>query len=238
MQTKKPNKEKRVRKSKFSNKYSDRIASIREADEKARKRNKPTTTKKATRTTTKSTVTRRPKVVNANAYTKNEHTAYLYECTNNFYEALDEFMDYVQNPYFTDENVEKESTLEGDNTTNKDKIEKNTQAIVTLKGQVGEGNVADQISTAVEAAKTEIKGSATGLTDFGLVENQIKANSDAIKALLKDIKAGNGVEISEKVEDGSKTISVKIDPASNEALTVSENGVKLSDAWDCGTFTA
>ena len=52
-------------KSKFSNKYSDRIASIREADEKARKRNKPTTTKKATRTTTKSTVTRRPKVENA-----------------------------------------------------------------------------------------------------------------------------------------------------------------------------
>ena len=52
-------------KSKFSNKYSDRIASIREADEKARKRNKPTTTKKATRTTTKSTVTRRTKVENA-----------------------------------------------------------------------------------------------------------------------------------------------------------------------------
>ena len=49
--------------------------------------------------------------VNANAYTTNEHTAYLYECTNNFYEALDEFMDYVQNPYFTDENVEKEKGI-------------------------------------------------------------------------------------------------------------------------------
>ena len=46
--------------------------------------------------------------VNANAYTTNEYTAYLFECTKNFYEALDEFMDYVQNPYFTDENVEKE----------------------------------------------------------------------------------------------------------------------------------
>ena len=31
--------------------------------------------------------------VNANAYTTNDHTAYLYECTENFYEALDEFMD-------------------------------------------------------------------------------------------------------------------------------------------------
>ena len=46
--------------------------------------------------------------VDANAYTTNDHTAYLYECTDNFDEALDEFMDYVQNPYFTDENVEKE----------------------------------------------------------------------------------------------------------------------------------
>ena len=51
--------------------------------------------------------------VNANAYTTNNHTAYLYECTNNFYEALDEFMDYVQHPYFTDENVEKEKGIIG-----------------------------------------------------------------------------------------------------------------------------
>ena len=46
--------------------------------------------------------------VNANAYTTNNHTAYLYDTTDNFYEALDEFMDYIQNPYYTDENVEKE----------------------------------------------------------------------------------------------------------------------------------
>ena len=51
--------------------------------------------------------------VNANAYTTNTHTAYLYECTDNFYEALDEFMDYVQHPYFTDENVEKEKGIIG-----------------------------------------------------------------------------------------------------------------------------
>ena len=51
--------------------------------------------------------------VNANAYTTNDHTAYLYECTDNFYEALDELMDYVQHPYFTDENVEKEKGIIG-----------------------------------------------------------------------------------------------------------------------------
>ena len=51
--------------------------------------------------------------VSANAYTTNDHTAYLYECTDNFYEALDEFMDYVQHPYFTDQNVEKEKGIIG-----------------------------------------------------------------------------------------------------------------------------
>ena len=49
--------------------------------------------------------------VDANAYTTNDHTAYLYEATDNFYEALDEYMDYIQNPYYTDENVEKEKGI-------------------------------------------------------------------------------------------------------------------------------
>ena len=49
--------------------------------------------------------------IEANAYTTNDHTAYLFECTNNFYEGLDELMDYVQSPYYTDENVEKEKGI-------------------------------------------------------------------------------------------------------------------------------
>lgn len=51
--------------------------------------------------------------VEANAYTTNDHTAYLFEATENFYEALDELMNYVQNPYFTDQNVEKEKGIIG-----------------------------------------------------------------------------------------------------------------------------
>lgn len=47
----------------------------------------------------------------ANAYTTNDHTAYLFEATDHFYEALDELMNYVQNPYFTDQNVEKEKGI-------------------------------------------------------------------------------------------------------------------------------
>lgn len=49
--------------------------------------------------------------VDANAYTTNDYTTYLFECNDNFYEALDELMDYVQNPYYTDENVEKEKGI-------------------------------------------------------------------------------------------------------------------------------
>ena len=50
----------------------------------------------------------------ANAYTTIDHTAYLFECSSDkFYEGLDELMDYVQSPYFTDENVEKEKGIIG-----------------------------------------------------------------------------------------------------------------------------
>lgn len=51
--------------------------------------------------------------LDANAYTTNDHTAYLFAGTENFYEGLDELMDYVQHPYFTDENVEKERGIIG-----------------------------------------------------------------------------------------------------------------------------
>lgn len=51
--------------------------------------------------------------VNANAYTSTDHTCYLFECTDNFYAAMDELMDYVQTPYFTDQNVEKEKGIIG-----------------------------------------------------------------------------------------------------------------------------
>lgn len=49
--------------------------------------------------------------VNANAYTTDTHTAYLIECTDNFDEAYKELLNYVQNPYFTRENVNKEKGI-------------------------------------------------------------------------------------------------------------------------------
>ncbi|MBE7039876.1 MAG: insulinase family protein [Ruminococcaceae bacterium] len=50
---------------------------------------------------------------NANAYTSFDITAYLFESSENVYENLEILLDYVQKPYFTDENVLKEQGIIG-----------------------------------------------------------------------------------------------------------------------------
>lgn len=48
---------------------------------------------------------------NANAYTGNTMTAYLFSCTSNFKESLEILLDFVSTPYFTPETVEKEQGI-------------------------------------------------------------------------------------------------------------------------------
>ena len=48
---------------------------------------------------------------NANAFTSFGVTNYLYSCTDYFYENLEILLDFVQTPYFTEENVEKEKGI-------------------------------------------------------------------------------------------------------------------------------
>jgi len=50
---------------------------------------------------------------NANAYTSFHVTAYLFESTQDICENLGILLDFVQQPYFTDENVEKEQGIIG-----------------------------------------------------------------------------------------------------------------------------
>jgi predicted Zn-dependent peptidase len=50
---------------------------------------------------------------NANAYTSFDRTCYLFNCSDNYKESLKILLDFVQNPYFTDENVEKERGIIG-----------------------------------------------------------------------------------------------------------------------------
>lgn len=47
----------------------------------------------------------------ANAFTNQEQTQYHFTCSQNFYENLETLLDFVQSPYFTDKNVEKEKGI-------------------------------------------------------------------------------------------------------------------------------
>lgn len=49
----------------------------------------------------------------ANAFTSHDVTTYLFSCTNNLIENLELLLDFVQEPYFTPENVEKEKGIIG-----------------------------------------------------------------------------------------------------------------------------
>ncbi|PTX58649.1 putative Zn-dependent peptidase [Melghirimyces profundicolus] len=49
----------------------------------------------------------------ANAFTSFERTAYLFSCTENVKKNLTTLIDFVQNPYFTDQSVEKEKGIIG-----------------------------------------------------------------------------------------------------------------------------
>jgi predicted Zn-dependent peptidase len=49
----------------------------------------------------------------ANAYTSFDSTCYLFSCTDNFYESLEILLDFVQSPYFTEQTVQKEQGIIG-----------------------------------------------------------------------------------------------------------------------------
>lgn len=49
----------------------------------------------------------------ANAYTSFDKTCYLFSCADNFDESLKILLNFVQNPYFTDESVQKEQGIIG-----------------------------------------------------------------------------------------------------------------------------
>jgi predicted Zn-dependent peptidase len=50
---------------------------------------------------------------NVNAYTNFDQTSYLFSCTDNFYESLELLVKFVQSPYLTEENIEKEKGIIG-----------------------------------------------------------------------------------------------------------------------------
>jgi predicted Zn-dependent peptidase len=53
------------------------------------------------------------KGASANAFTGFERTAYLFSATDHVYDSLETLVNFVQNPYFTEQNVEKEKGIIG-----------------------------------------------------------------------------------------------------------------------------
>ncbi len=53
----------------------------------------------------------------ANAFTSFDKTCYLFQCSNNFKESFKILLDFVQNPYFTAETVQKEQGIIGQEIT-------------------------------------------------------------------------------------------------------------------------
>ena len=51
--------------------------------------------------------------VSSNAYTSFDHTVYFFETNDKFEECVEKLLDFVNTPYFTDENVEKEKGIIG-----------------------------------------------------------------------------------------------------------------------------
>ena len=49
----------------------------------------------------------------ANAFTSFDRTCYLFSCSDNFEKNLDILLDFVQNPYFTEQTVKKEQGIIG-----------------------------------------------------------------------------------------------------------------------------
>lgn len=49
----------------------------------------------------------------ANAFTTNSNTAYIFSCTENFYDSLEILLDFVTHPYFTESTVQKEQGIIG-----------------------------------------------------------------------------------------------------------------------------
>ena len=51
--------------------------------------------------------------VSSNAYTSFDHTVYFFETSSKYEECLEKLLDFVNTPYFTDENIEKEKGIIG-----------------------------------------------------------------------------------------------------------------------------
>ena len=76
-------------------------------------------------------------------------------------------------------------------------------------------------------------GEATSVHDATIkLDAAIKNLGDGA---LTSVAGGNGIEVSTKTSN-SQTVSLKLNAAADNALTVDTNGLYLSNVWDCGEY--
>ena len=80
---------------------------------------------------------------------------------------------------------------------------------------------------------------------FNEAGHMIKSGTQKYKLTVPEsnvttVDAGNGIALDDNAEEGSNNhnykVSVKLNPETNDMLTVNENGLNLSNTWECGEY--
>ena len=86
---------------------------------------------------------------------------------------------------------------------------------------------------------------AVPVYEFNSYGHMIKQGTQNYKITVPEsnvttVEAGNGIDLEDNAEEGSNnheyTISVKLNPNTNDMLTVDANGLNMSLVWECGEY--
>lgn len=114
-----------------------------------------------------------------------------------------------------------------------------TAAVTELAKSTGVTNTNGVIKYTPDTNTTYLKTASSVHDATVKLDAAIKTVADGINALegnaLTSVAGGNGIEVSTKTSN-SQTVSLKLNAAADNALTVDTNGLYLSNVWDCGTY--
>ena len=69
------------------------------------------------------------------------------------------------------------------------------------------------------------------------LDKKLKEAVDGSSNALTGVSAGNNaITVGDKASDKSQTVSLKLDPDATNALSITQNGLMLSNVIDCGTY--
>lgn len=109
--------------------------------------------------------------------------------------------------------------------------------IANASGVVG----ADDVIGYQKKTDANYIGDATSVHDATVkLDAQLKTVADSVKTLggeaLKKVNGSNAITVSEKDSNNEQTVSIKLDGATDNALQITENGLYISNVWDCGEY--